>query len=114
MQRIVAELSEERVDVGIYEKRRDAFKQVLDAAGLSYAEPEGAFYLFCKAPAKGNESAGDDRAFAEHLKKYLILGVPGSSFGAPGWIRFAYCVDKAVIQASASAFTEAAREWKGR
>jgi aspartate aminotransferase len=111
MQRIVAELTEERVDVGIYERRRDAFKELLDAAGLGYAEPEGAFYLFCKAPAKGNESAGDDRAFAEHLKKHLILGVPGSSFGAPGWLRFAYCVDEKRIRASGPAFKKAMEEW---
>jgi aspartate aminotransferase len=111
MQRLVAELTGERVDVGIYEQRRDAFKEVLDAAGLSYAEPEGAFYLFCKAPAKNNESIGDDRAFAEHLKKYLILGVPGASFGTPGWLRFAYCVDEKRIRASGPAFKKAVEEF---
>ncbi|MDR0655943.1 MAG: aminotransferase class I/II-fold pyridoxal phosphate-dependent enzyme, partial [Treponema sp.] len=111
MQRIVAELTEERVDVSIYERRRDAFRELLDAAGLGYAEPEGAFYLFCKVPAKADESAGDDRAFAEHLKKYLILGVPGSSFGTPGWLRFAYCVDEKRIRASGPAFKKAMEEW---
>jgi aspartate aminotransferase len=111
MQRVVAELTEERVAVEVYAKRREAFKQVLDGVGISYAEPEGAFYLFCKVPG-GSPSGEDDRAFSGCLKKQLILGVPGSSFGAPGWIRFAYCVDEKLIRASAPAFEEALRDWK--
>jgi aspartate aminotransferase len=115
MQRIVAELTEERVDVGIYARRRDAFKQVLDGAGIEYAEPEGAFYLFCKVPDRNTvpgNGAGDDGAFVGHLKDHLILGVPGSGFGKPGWLRFAYCVDEAIIRASAGAFKKAMETWK--
>jgi aspartate aminotransferase len=104
MQRIVAELTEARVDVAVYARRRDAFKRTLDDAGLAYAEPEGAFYLFVKTPDK---AAGDDVKFSDHLKKHLILGVPGSSFGKPGWIRFAYCVDEKIIRAAAGAFKKA-------
>jgi aspartate aminotransferase len=113
MQRAVAELVFARVDVDIYARRRDAFKQVLDAAGIAYAEPEGAFYLFCKTPDRKNPKTGDtgDGAFAEHLKKHLILGVPGSGFGKPGWLRFAYCVDEKVIKASAPAFKQAVESW---
>ena len=103
MQRIVAELTHARVDVAVYERRRDAFKQALDAAGIAYAEPEGAFYLFCKVP-DGVPFHGDDRVFVDALKQELILGVPGSSFGRPGWVRFAYCVDEKLIHASALAF----------
>jgi aspartate aminotransferase len=105
MQRIVAELTFARVDVAVYARRRDAFKQVLDAAGISYAEPEGAFYLFCQVPK------GDDRGFVEHLKQYRILGVPGSGFGKPGWVRFAYCVDEQLIHASGLAFKQALETW---
>jgi aspartate aminotransferase len=104
MQRIVAELTEARVDIDVYARRRDAFKRTLDDAGLAYAEPEGAFYLFVKTPDK---AGGDDVKFSDHLKKHLILGVPGSSFGKPGWLRFAYCVDEAIIRASAGAFKKA-------
>jgi aspartate aminotransferase len=108
MQRIVAELTEETVDVGIYARRRDAFKQVLDTAGISYVEPEGAFYLFCKVPGTENR----DQAFIEHLKKYLILGVPGSGVGTPGWVRCAFCVDEKVIRASGEAFKKAMESWE--
>jgi aspartate aminotransferase len=104
MQRVVAELIEARVNVEVYARRRDAFKHVLDQAGLTYAEPEGAFYLFVKAPDK---AGGDDVKFSDHLKKHLILGVPGTSFGKSGWLRFAYCVDERIIRASADAFKKA-------
>ncbi|MDR2519244.1 MAG: pyridoxal phosphate-dependent aminotransferase [Spirochaetaceae bacterium] len=107
MQRIVAELTDAAVDVGVYARRRDCFKQVLDCAGITYAEPEGAFYLFCQVP-----SGGDDRAFVSHLKSHLILGVPGSGFGASGWVRFAYCVDENVIKSSAPAFKKALDSWQ--
>ena len=112
MQRVVAELTFARVDVDIYARRRDAFTSALDRAGIEYARPEGAFYLFCKVPPRLNSSgAADDAAFAEHLKKYLILGVGGAGFGKSGWIRFAYCVDEKMIRASADAFRRAMAEW---
>jgi aspartate aminotransferase len=112
MQRIVAELTFARVDVDIYARRRDAFTAALDGAGIEYAQPEGAFYLFCKVPPRRNSAGADsDSAFAEHLKKHLILGVPGAGFGTAGWIRFAYCVDEKLIRASADAFRRAMGEW---
>ncbi|GHV82709.1 aminotransferase [Spirochaetia bacterium] len=109
MQLAVAQLTGEKVAVEIYDRRRAAFKKVLDEAGLRYAEPEGAFYIFCKAPAK--DGVCDDKAFSTHLKKFLILGVPGSSFGAPGWLRFAYCVNEETIKSSGAAFKKAMAEW---
>jgi aspartate aminotransferase len=69
--------------------------------------------MFARVPQRstGKDTPGDDKAFSECLKKHLILGVPGSSFAAPGWIRFAYCVDEKVIRASSAAFKEATEEW---
>jgi aspartate aminotransferase len=113
MQRIVAELTEAVVDVAVYARRRDAFTAILDEAGIEYAVPQGAFYLFCKVPLrrKGAAESGDDAAFVNHLKQHLILGVPGGGFGKPGWLRFAYCVDETIIRASASAFKKAMEDW---
>jgi aspartate aminotransferase len=119
MQRVVAELTEARVDVAIYAHRRDAFKAVLDRAGIEYVEPEGAFYLFCKVPPRQavsepaeHTATGDDPAFVNHLKEHLILAVPGTGFGAPGWFRLAYCIDEAIIRASGPAFEAAAASWR--
>jgi aspartate aminotransferase len=113
MQRIVAELTEERVDVEVYARRRDAFTRILDEAGIEYVNPQGAFYLFCKVPPRKHSSGTDsgDFAFVEHLKKHLILGVPGTSFGKENWLRFAYCIDEKIIRASALAFRKAMDSW---
>jgi len=120
MQRIVAELTDAAVDVNIYAQRRDAFTAILDEAGIEYAVPEGAFYLFCKVPARqvpvpakkdDSKEPGDDMEFVNHLKQHLILGVPGTGFGKPGWLRFAYCVDENNIRASADAFKKAMESW---
>jgi len=117
MQLVVAELTEVSVDANIYMRRRDALMAALDAAGIEYIVPEGAFYLFCKVPSKKvpvpaeNRGAGDDMAFVNHLKDHLILGVPGSTFGTSGWLRLAYCVSEENIRASAGAFKKAMKDW---
>jgi aspartate aminotransferase len=112
MQRIVAELMDEKANVEIYAKRRAAFTAILDEAGIEYAKPEGAFYLFAKVPPrKHSEGPEDDQTFVDHLKKYLVLGVPGSGFAKSGWLRLAYCVDEALIRASGEAFRKAMSDW---
>jgi len=112
MQRIAAALTEARVDVSIYARRRDAFIKVLNNAGIEFSTPQGAFYLFCKVPkSKTGRQDSDDKAFVEHLKKHLILGVQGSGFGKPGWLRFAYCVDEKIINASQDAFMKVMETW---
>ncbi|MFZ5367948.1 MAG: pyridoxal phosphate-dependent aminotransferase [Spirochaetota bacterium] len=122
MQRVVARLTDAQVDVSIYARRRDAFKEVLDAAGISYIEPEGAFYLFCQVPRQRDlgpthRDQGPhtdtplDVAFVNHLKNHLILAVPGTGFGSPGYFRLAYCVDEKIIRASAGAFKKAVESW---
>ena len=126
MQRIVCSLTDVTVDVSVYERRRNAFIKALDEAGIKYSTPEGAFYMFCEVPPRktvrnaseeikaaeiNNGERRDDKAFVEHLKKFLILGVPGSGFGKPGWLRFAYCVDEGIILKSGSAFKKAMESW---
>jgi aspartate aminotransferase len=106
MQRLVAGLTDVTVDVGVYERKRNLLSEGLKKAGLSFAEPEGAFYLFVKVPG------GDDFRFVDHLKKYLILGVPGTGFGGPGYMRLAYCVSEKTIENSIPAFIEAVKTYK--
>ena len=112
MQRVVAELVDERVAVEVYAARRAAFLEVLKAAGVGCIEPEGAFYLFCKVPARGSDGSTDDFAFVAALKEERILAVPGTGFGGPGYFRLAYCVDEAIIRASAAGFARAVAAWK--
>ena len=113
-QRIAAECWAEPVDYDSYRTRRDNLASILKDAGISFSEPEGAFYLFCKVPErkKGDQStSGDDGAFCDHLKKFHILGVPGTGFGRKGWFRLAYCVSPDSILRSREAFRAARAEW---
>jgi len=90
-----------QVDAGIYAKRRDAMREVLDAAGYKYPLPKGAFYFFPQAPG------GDDVAFVSTLVEERILAVPGKGFGCPGHFRLAFCVGEDVIRRSADGFKRA-------
>jgi len=113
MQRAVAELAGEAIDPNAYASRRAAFMAVLREAGIECSEPAGAFYAFCRVPPRklSRGSPSDDAAFADHLKRHLILGAPGSGFGAPGWMRFAFCVDEKVIHSAGAAFKKAMETW---
>ncbi len=107
MQRVVAKTWASPVDYSLYEKRRNELMENLDAAGIEYTKPEGAFYLWCKVPDKFGD---DDMAFCEHLKKHLILAAPGSGFGGKGYFRLAYCVSEKSIVDSKKAFVEAMKD----
>ena len=103
-QKVIAHNWNAPVDYSPYEKRRSLIMSVMDTAGLRYAVPDGAFYLFVKVPDDWN---GDDRAFTEHLKKFNILAAPGTGFGARGWFRIAFCVSENTILSSKEAFYKA-------
>ncbi len=101
MQRVVSRLQNEHVDCRVYARRREVFCDILDEAGLEYVRPKGAFYLFPKTPI------ADDVEFCGILAGEKILAVPGRGFGAPGYIRLAFCIDEEVIARSANAFKRA-------
>ncbi len=106
MQRAVSKVLGQSVDVSIYQRRRDLFKEILMEAGLEFVLPKGAFYFFPKTPIK------DDKKFASILQEELILTVPGSGFGCPGHIRIAFCVDESVIERSREGFKKAVEKAK--
>jgi aspartate aminotransferase len=89
------------VDVSIYRRRRDMLCAGLSEAGYEFNIPEGAFYLFPKSPIP------DDMEFINRLKDELILAVPGTGFGAPGYFRLSYAVPDATISDSFTGFKRA-------
>lgn len=66
--------------------------------GYSMAKPNGAFYLFIKAPN------GDADVFSDLAKKKNLLVVPGTSFGCKEYFRICYCVSNDMIRRSLPAF----------
>lgn len=103
MQRLVANLQDESVDVADYQAKRDLLVSELTGMGFSMVTPDGAFYLFPKSPL------ADDVEFVKLAQKHRILLVPGAGFGAPGFFRIAYCVDMKMIEQSLPAWRELAR-----
>jgi len=104
MQRAVKDVLREKVDVSVYKRRRDRLYGALTDFGYQCVKPEGAFYLFPKSPLE------DDVKFVAHLQKKLILVVPGTGFGGPGYFRIAYCVSDETIEGSLKGFKEAIDE----
>jgi len=104
MQRVVCSLQGLSVDVEIYRRKRDLFCSALKEMGYQFAVPEGAFYIFPKAPG------GDDLEFVKVLQEELVLVVPGRGFSMPGWFRIAYCVDTPVIEKSLPGFERVIRK----
>lgn len=110
-QKVVAQAWKVPVDYSSYSERRDALTGVLKKAGIEFAEPEGAFYLFCKVPARKSDGCMDENLFCDFLKEYRVLAVPGTGFGKKGWFRLAYCVSKETITNSLDSFVQAAKNW---
>ena len=104
MQRVVASLQRETVDLEEYREKRDILYNHLTSVGFEMVKPQGAFYLFPKSPLP------DDVEFVRLAQKYNILLVPGSGFGGPGYFRIAYCIDRQIILNSLPAFTALATE----
>jgi aspartate aminotransferase len=93
-----------RVDVHDYRVRRDRIKGVLEDSGYEFANPQGTFYIFARC-------LGEEEGFIEKAKEMLLLLVPGSTFGYPGWFRIAYCVDDDTIDLACQKLKELARAY---
>jgi len=72
----------------IYKKRRDYVTGRLRAMGLFFPEPEGAFYVFVNIAKFGLDSV---TFCTRMIREGLLAAVPGSCFGAEGYIRLSYC-----------------------
>ena len=105
-QRVIARCSHLRPDLESYDKNRKALYEGLTAMGYEMAKPDGAFYLFIKAPG------GDAAYFSEMAKKKDLLVVPGAGFGCPGYFRICYCVSYEMIQKSLPVFEALMNEMK--
>ena len=105
MQLVVAQCLDCKTDISYYDKNRKALYDGLTKLGFECVKPDGAFYLFMKAPID------DDKEFCNVAKKYNLLLVPSSSFGWKGYVRIAYCVSYEKIVNSMPRFAELAKEY---
>ena len=98
LQKVIARCTHLRPDLESYDRNRRALYEGLVEAGYEVAKPDGAFYLFVKAPG------GSAKAFSEKAKQLDLLVVPGDDFGCPEYFRLCYCVSYDKIQRSLPLF----------
>ena len=99
MQLVIERCADELPDLAAYDENRILLYTALTEMGYSCAKPDGAFYLFVKAPN------GDAVAFSQKAKlEHNLLVVPGDGFGCPGYLRLSYCVSNDMIRRSLPAF----------
>ena len=71
-----------------YRRRRDYVTTRLSSMGLPCPAPEGAFYAFPDISRFGMTS---DEFCTRMIREAGVAAVPGSCFGAEGYIRLSYC-----------------------
>ena len=79
----------------IYRNRRDYVCRRLDEMGLRYPKPEGAFYVFVDISRFGLNS---EEFCTRMIREGKLAVVPGSCFGAEGYIRLSYCYSDRELQ----------------
>jgi aspartate aminotransferase len=104
-QQVVTKCIDAKVNIDAYKKNRDLLYNSLVEYGFDCVKPDGAFYLFVKAPN------GDAVSFYEKAKEYELLIVPCDDFGVKGYVRIAYCVDYNRIKNSLPSFKLLAKEY---
>ena len=81
--------------VEIYRRRREYVCRRLDEMGLRYPAPEGAFYIF---PDISKFGLSSEEFCIRMIKEGGVAAVPGSCFGAEGYIRLSYCYSDAELK----------------
>ena len=99
----------------MFEKRRNAMVAGLSSIpGVKCRKPDGAFYAFADVRGlygldwNGKKVATDEDVAFWMLEKAHVAAVPGSGFGAPGYVRFSYAASEERIAAGCAAIRDAA------
>ncbi|QGG48030.1 pyridoxal phosphate-dependent aminotransferase [Heliorestis convoluta] len=84
-----------------YQEKRDTFLQYLNALGLNYTNPQGAYYVMVDITPFGYQ---DDNRFCEWMAQEIgVAAVPGSSFFREPihqWIRLNFAKRKETLDAA--------------
>lgn len=95
-----------RPDLEAYDRNRTTLYEALTSYGYQCAKPNGAFYMFVKAPG------GSAKAFSDLAKEQNLLVVPGDDFGCPEFFRISTCVSHDMILRSLPIFERLAKAAK--
>ncbi len=104
-QKVIAKSLYSQVDIDEYRIKRDILYDYFCDFGFECIKPQGAFYLFPKAPI------ADDIEFINTATKYNLLFVPGTGFGYPGHFRVSYCTNLDTIKGARNAIKSLAQDY---
>jgi aspartate aminotransferase len=104
--------------VAAFRERRDITVQALRGIdGVEISVPDGAFYVFpdvtglLNRPLANGQTCASDGELAAYLLEQAHIGVvPGSAFGAPGFLRLSYATSAEQIRAGMRRFAEAVQK----
>jgi aspartate aminotransferase len=100
-QQVMLEVGDLKIDPSPYQEKRDLLWRGLTRMGYQVTKPQGAFYMFPKAPI------ADDLAFVRSLMNDGILAVPGTGFGRSGYIRLSLTIPLASMERALPGFERA-------
>ena len=98
---VMAEVADLQIDPHPYQEKRDLLCAGLTRIGYEVTQPQGAFYMFPKAPI------ADDLAFVRGLMEEGILAVPGAGFGRRGYFRLSLTAPRRAIERALPGFERA-------
>ena len=107
IQLAVSRVLDKTADLSVYETNRNLLYDCLTELGFTCVKPGGTFYIFPKAL---EEDAG---IFCQKALKYVLILVPGDTFGCPGYFRMAYCIDTEKVERSLPALRKFVKEEYG-
>ena len=88
-----------------FEKRRDLMVQLVrEIPGVTCTKPDGAYYVFADFSGalgrkhRGERVGGTVRLAEILLEEHGVAVVPGSAFGAEGYLRFSFATSEAEIR----------------
>jgi aspartate aminotransferase len=100
LQYAVEAFERQSIDMDALQSKRDRMVSALREIGYQVYIPEGTFYLFPRAPG------GDAAVFAEILRMYGILVVPGWD-RFRGWFRISLTATDEMVERSVDGFRAA-------
>ncbi|MDD3401604.1 MAG: pyridoxal phosphate-dependent aminotransferase [Eubacteriales bacterium] len=100
MQKVIARCADVPANLAVYAHNRKLLYEGLTNMGYDCVYPDGAFYLFVRAPW------GTAKEFCACAKKLNVLIVPGDDFGCPTHFRTSYCVNPDTIERALPLFEQ--------
>jgi aspartate aminotransferase len=99
------------------ERRKHIVARLNQIPGIRCFDPGGAFYAFPymgellkrKAPGQAEPLGTDDRFIAHLLDVHQVAAVPGSAFGAPGYMRLSFATSMEQIDKGCDRIAEMAK-----